>query len=217
MIKYGLISEIDSRCLEKTIDLIHNNYGDGVTYITEIGCYGGDTANGLSEYVQSNGGKAFITGIDNNKDGEGVRFKYDNLIIGNSDEAAYKIPDESQHLIFVDGCHCFAHVVSDFFCYAPKIKVGGYFAFHDTGEHIKPFKDFQHGDRENPDAYISVRKALTEIGLLILETKDEQWIGRYGEHFQWATGNRNECWELVFDEADPNDEAGGICIFRKLY
>lgn len=207
MIQYGLISKVDSQVLEKTIELIHQQYGDGYTYVTEIGCYGGCTANGLKQYVERGGAKLFITGIDNNKDGEEIRFKYDNLIIGNSHEVYNQLEDNSHHLIFVDGCHCFAHVVSDFFCYAPKIKKGGYFAFHDTGKHIKPFKDFQHGGKENPDAYISVRKALVEVGLfknVHRRAFEPSYIG-------------NEKWELIFDEADETNEAGGICVFKKLY
>lgn len=205
MIKYGLISKLDSFFLGKTMDLVVDNFNEDVINVTEIGIYSGATGSAIKQYFYYKNTPCYITGIDNNKDGEEVRFKYDNLIIGNSDEVAYKIPDESQHLIFEDSCHCFAHVISTFFCYAPKVKVGGYFAFHDTGKHIKPFKDFQHGDKENPDAYISVRKALESIGL-IWKNGSNEFIDRYAEE-----------WELVFDEADPNNEAGGICVFRKLY
>ena len=229
MIQYGLISQTDARVLEKTIDLICDGCNDETINVCEIGIYGGATGNGLREYVQSKmyyvdmrggghkmggGGnrKIFLTGIDNNKDGEEVRHKYDKLIIGNSNEVYNQLGDNSQHLIFVDGCHCFAHVVSDFFCYAPKVKVEGYIAFHDTGKHIRPFKDFQHGDEKNPDAYISVRKALETIGL----------FRQYGS----GSMNYNETWiehtgafgfELMLDEADETNEAGGICVFKKLY
>lgn len=202
MIKYGLISETDARTLEKTIDLLLSD--DSHNYpinITEIGVYGGGTGLGINNYFLAKNRDFHLTGIDNNKDGELLRFPslYNPMIIGNSSEVYNQLEDDSQHLIFVDGCHCFAHVISDFFCYAPKVKTGGYFAFHDTGKHIKPFKDFQHGDKNNPDAYISVRKALTNIGLF--DTK-----------IIWG---RN-AFQLVFDEADPNDEAGGICVFKKL-
>jgi len=217
MIKYGLISGTDARTLEKTIDLLladdSHNYPIN---ITEIGCYGGDTGRGICEYIKSKGRNYWITGIDSFKDKETVRFPYNEMIYGNSNEVYNQIEDNSQHLIFVDGCHCFAHVVSDFFCYAPKVKVGGYLAFHDTNPYINAYKDFQHGDKEDMDAHISVRRALKAIGLLILDS-NEQWFGEWGQHFQYATGNRNECWELVYDEYDKNDEAGGICVFKKLY
>src|SRR5262245_27146844 len=127
-IKYGLISKVDASVLERTIDLIKSD----TIFVTEIGIYGGETGNGLMEYMDRKGRKSYITGIDNNKDGEKVRFPcYNRIIDGDSREVYWMLKDESQDLIFVDGCHCFSCVVSDFFCYAPKIKVGGYFAFHD--------------------------------------------------------------------------------------
>lgn len=216
MIKYGLISETDARCLEKTIDIIALHNPGQVINITEIGIFDGQTARGLYEYTKSKqyGGlgenqdspmqlfnyQCNYTAIDNNKDKEVLLpFPECRMIIGNSTEVYNQISDESQHLIFVDACHCFAHVVSDFFCYAPKVKVGGYMVWHDTGKHIKPFKDLQHGDKNNPDAYISVRKALEKLGLL------NEWKRDPDE------------WELVFDEADEANEAGGVCIFKKLY
>lgn len=196
--KYGLISELDGGTLEKTIDLICNEFTDKLLDITEIGVYAGGTGDGIRQYVESKGRQVFKTGIDNDKDQEPIRYHYHKLIIGDSNEVYNQLEDDSQHLIFIDGCHCFAHVISDFFCYSPKVKIGGYIAFHDTGKHIKPFKDFQHGDKDNPDAYISVRKALSEMGLL------NQWK------------RDPDSWELVFDEADENNEAGGICVFKKL-
>jgi hypothetical protein len=198
MIKYGLISETDARTLEKTIDLILEDFRvDDIVNITEVGVYGGDTGYGMTEYINERNRDWVLTGIENNKDGETIRATYDKLIIGNSNEVYNQLEDNSQHLIFVDGCHCFAHVVSDFFCYASKVKAGGYFAFHDTGRHIKPFKDFQHGDKSNPDAYISVRKALLEIGMFLP-------ISNFG-------------FNLQFDKADETNEAGGICVFKKIY
>lgn len=197
-IKYGLISETDATALEKTIDFICGGMGNDIINITEIGVYGGGTGRGICEYIKSKGNNYWITGIDSFKDKETVIFPYNEMIYGDSNEVYNKIEDNSQHLIFVDGCHCFSHVVSDFFCYAPKVKVGGYFAFHDTGKHIKPFKDFQHGDKNNPDAYISVRKALSAIGVL-------------GSGI--AAG---KMWERAFDEFDIENEAGGIVVFKKL-
>lgn len=213
MIKYGLISETDGRTLEKTIDLICDDFA-GHIHVTEIGIYSGETGNGIREYIESKDRIANLTAVENSKDREPIRYGfYNKYIAGDSSEVYNQIEDNSQHLIFVDGCHCFAHVVSDFFCYAPKIKVGGFIAFHDTGKHIKPMKDFQHGDKSNPDAYISVRKALEYVGLLIT---DDQWIDKYGRHRQYRY-SENWCWELIFDEADETNEAGGICVFKKLY
>lgn len=224
--KWGLISKLDSEVLMKTIDLICQEFPGQEINTCCIGIFDGDTDRSIYEYVTGKGyGSASInpsmgtmrnnnykcnhTAIDNEKDKLiKLPFPECKFIRGNSNEVYNQIPDNSQNLIFVDGCHCFAHVVSDFFCYAPKVKVGGYLAFHDTGTHIKEFKDFQHGDKSNPDAYISVRKALDKIGL-------------FNQNAFIAVLNREkhnkEHWLLVFDEADPTDEAGGICVFKKLY
>jgi len=229
MPKYGLISETDAKKIESTIDLICNIYFIGQEInVTEIGLYSGLTSNGIYEYVTSkkygilsadksalattNNVKCNYIGIDNNKDGELLMHfpKEGKLIIGNSTEVYNQIPDNSQHLIFIDGCHTFPAVIADFFCYAPKVKNGGYIAFHDTGKHIVPIHGWQGvGDKEDTDMCLGgVRKALNSIGLL----KDRfspsaylhETISRYN-------------WELIFDEADINDEAGGICVFKKLF
>lgn len=215
MTKYGLISETDARCLEKTMDLIMSENRGGTLRITEIGLYNCATIDGMYKYIRSKGGEGIFTGIDNEKDKpiENDQLFWLKFIKGNSSEVYNQIEDNSQHLIFVDGCHCFAHVVSDFFCYADKVKVGGYMAFHDTGKHIKQFKDFQHGDKDNPDAYISVRKALDRIGLFSENVTIKTDVGTTKE---WV-GSRQFGWKLILDEADENDEAGGICVLKKLF
>jgi len=102
MIKYGLISETDARCLEKTIDLICDEFDkDGVIFITEIGIYNGDTMKGIKEYMNSKWKRGYYTGIDNEKDKEIICGGYDKQIIGNSSEVYNQLEDESQHMIFL--------------------------------------------------------------------------------------------------------------------
>jgi hypothetical protein len=211
MIQYGLISKVDAGVIEKTLDLIIQEFA-GDLFTTEVGIYSGKTSMGICNYVWGKYRKVYHTGIDNFKDGE-VPGDYpvsQILIRGNSSEVYNQLEDNSQHLIFIDGCHCFAHVVSDFFCYAPKVKEGGFIAFHDTGRHIGQFKDFQHGDKNNPDAYISVRKALQSIGLL---SGGKQTLDFCYDFYSASLEN----WSVYFDEADENDEAGGICVFKKVF
>lgn len=207
MIKYGLISETDARTLEKTMDLICDDFFDEGIRICEVGVYGGDTAGGINKYMAWEKHRThFITGIDNNKDGEINRFGYYKFIEGNSNEVYNQLEDESQHLIFIDGLHTFAGVISDFFCYAPKVKVGGFLAFHDTGKHIDPLSGWQGvGDKNDPDMCLGgVGKAISAIGL---PRKD--WLSKIVEI------DRTD-WQLIFDEADETNEAGGICVFKKL-
>jgi len=172
-IKYGLISKIDSECIEATLNYIMSDFPNEYINVTEVGCYGGDTGKGICEYIFSKKRIPVITGIDNNRDGEENRFKYDNLIIGNSSEVYNQIPDESQHLVLIDANHTKIGVISDYFAYAPKVMVGGYIAFHDTGKHLDPLSGWQGvGDKNDPDMCLGgVRRALKEIGLF------NQWGG----------------------------------------
>lgn len=210
MIKYGLISETDGLTLQKTIDLLSKELDDGFINVTEVGVYGGDTGKGLADYIKSKGIIPNMIGIDNKRDNEPLRFEYNKLIIGNSNEVYNQIPDNSQHLIFIDGCHTFPAVVADFFCYSTKVKPGGYIAFHDTGSHINPLHGWQGvGDRNDPDMCLGgVRKVLKGLSLL-----DYSFDFRDGILYP----NSYPGWELIFDEADPNDEAGGITVFKRLY
>lgn len=199
MIKYGLISETDGRTLEKTIDLICKEFVGEVINVTEIGVYNGETGSGIREYfIEKRTNPMVLTGIDNEKD-KPIENKdvYYNFILGNSNEVYNQLEDESQHLIFIDGLHTFAGVISDFFCYAPKVKVGGFLAFHDTGKHLDPLSGWQGvGDKNDPDMCLGgVRRALEEIGLYKNDKAD---------------------WRLIFDEADVNDTGGGISVFKKV-
>lgn len=225
MIKYGLISETDARTLEKTIDLIFEGFpelregNDLASFgnetkaikITEVGLFDCGTAKGICSYISTKASWLYI-GIDNERHKQIDAPNWINFIKGNSNEVYNQLKDESQHLIFIDGLHTFAGVISDFFCYAPKVKVGGYLAFHDTGKHINPLHGWQRvGDKNDPDMCLGgVRKALDKIGIL------GSWMKFEDRADIWAEPINNQ-WQLIFDEADINDEAGGICVFKKLY
>jgi hypothetical protein len=126
-VKYGLISETDGRTLEKTIDLICKEFNESQINVTEIGVYNCKTSTGMAEYISLAGRWMNFTGIDNEKDKKIVDevlkpFEPFKLIIGDSKEVYNQIPDNSQHLIFVDGDHSLLGVIADFFAYADKVK-----------------------------------------------------------------------------------------------
>lgn len=227
MIQYGLISQTDARTIEKTLDLVCSDFpNDKFIYTTEIGIFDGQTSRGINEYVNNKHKVNIHTAIDNNKDKPVLKPFYDcMLIIGNSTEVYSQLPDRSQHFIFVDGNHSFAAVIADFFCYAPKVKVGGYLAFHDTGKHISQFKDYQGvGSKDNPDSYISVRKALTTIGILgystfVKDVKEKVGLSdiQISEYLNRNKYYASRQWWLFFDEADETNEAGGVTVFKRLF
>lgn len=196
MIQYGLISEWDASVLERTLDLIMTEFKTDIIQITEVGIYGGATGNGIREYVNSKGRQCYMVGVDNNRDNEKLRYSYDGLLVGDSFRVADQIRNRSQHLIIIDACHCLNCVIKDYNAYLHKVINGGHIAFHDAGKHIQEFKDYQHGDTDNPDSYISVRKALTKIGLF--------------------DSNVGAPFKGVFDEGDESNPAGGFAIFKKI-
>jgi len=215
MIRHGLISNIDAETIEKTLQLVLDNFTDGTIHTCEVGILDGSTSIGIHDFVVQNGRKNIHTGIDNEQYQLVKKpFPECNLILGDSKYVYNQLADESQHFLFIDGNHNFPSVIADYFCYSPKVKRGGYLGFHDTASHIKDFLDYQHfGDKDDKDMYISVRRALNKIGLIA----PQSYIipnsgGKEGVDYV----SRVNGWELVFDECDPNDTAGGVCIFKKL-
>jgi len=198
MIKYGLISEVDSRCLEKTMDLIRREFPKDSLEFTEVGIYSGETGSGIKQYFNSIGMASYWTGIDNARDGQEILFMPDNFIKGNSNEVYNQLEDESQHMIVIDANHSFPYVVMDYYCFSPKVKQGGFLCFHDAAPQAQGRGWQLMGDKHDSDMSIAVLKALDRIGLL-------------EKHLCEVLG-----WEKIFHEWDENDEHGGMIIFKKL-
>lgn len=198
MITHGWMTKKDAETIAKTLDLVCQQFPEGVVNTTELGVREGKTSRGIHEYLSKKGRINFHTGVDNQHDiPVPVPFEGCNLIIGNSIEVYNQIADNSQHFLFIDACHSYPMTMADFLVYSSKVRVGGYVAFHDCGEHIKPFTDYQGmGDKLDPDMYIACRKAVKKLGLL-----DDALHG----------------WELVMDEADPSLHTGGIVVVKKLF
>lgn len=197
-IKYGLISKLDAECMEATINYLLHDFPQEDLNIIEIGVFDGQTARGIRDYILSRRRGFCYYAIDNEKDKPILKpFESCNIIIGNSQEVYNIFEDSSQHFIFVDGLHTFPQVVSDFFCYADKVKDGGYMCFHDTGKHLDPLSGWQGVGREKDSDMClgGVRRALSKIGLLT---------------------NQLPQWKLIFDEADTEDTGGGVVILKKI-
>jgi hypothetical protein len=196
-IKYGLISKNDALTIEQTLTFVLNCFDDEIIHTAEVGIFNGQTSRGIHEFILNNGRKNIHTAVDSQKDFKTeTPFEDANFLLGNSSEVYNFLKNESQHFIFIDANHSYPCAISDFFCYHKKVKVGGYISFHDTGWHIPEKTDYQKmGDVNDPDMYISVRKALTDIGLM---------------------ENNFKGWQIVIDSADTNDRAGGICVLKRL-
>jgi len=199
---YGWMPEHDYRTMDKILNLVCETFHEGILNTLELGVRDGRTSRGMHQYLKDKGRINFHTGIDNNNDIETpVPFEGCNLIIGNSMEVYNQIKNSSQHFCFIDACHNYAMTMIDFLLYSAKVKVGGILAFHDTSPNIKPFTDYQGtGSKEDPDNYISCRKAVRKLGLL-----DNPAV-------YFSLG-----WNIIFDEYDEAFPTGGIIALKKLH
>lgn len=196
MIKYGLISVQDGKTIEKCLDLIIER---GVNYLLtfEVGVHSGLTSIAIRDYIKSKGKQNRHYAIDNQQDFQmEAPYPQCEFIIGDSVEMSHELSNDVFNFGFIDANHSLHRVIADFVAYAPKIKVGGILAFHDTNPNIKTFKDYQQvGNKEDERMYIQVRKALTLIGLF---------------------DNAFPEWELLYDIWDLDNEASGITAFIKI-
>jgi hypothetical protein len=197
MSNYGLLTASDIITIEKTLDLVCDQFPEGVINTTELGVRDGNTSRGIHNYLTAKRRVNFHTGIDNNHDMPVVKpFEGCHIIIGNSIEVYNELQDDSQNFIFIDACHSYPMTLADFLVYSGKVRKGGYAAFHDCGEQIKPMTDYQGmGSRDDPDMYISCRKAVKRLGLL---------------------DGKCEGWKLVFDEYDPSFHTGGVVVVKRI-
>ena len=151
-------------------------------------------------------------GIDSGIDGQKLLYPeaYDQIIDLPTSEAAHLVPDNSFHLTLVDALHTYTGVITDYFLYKEKVKHGAYIAFHDTAPQAQGTDWQRTGDKDDPNQYIQVRKALSDIGLFKDAGYDWEAIVA-GVRYTGGGGFR-----LVFDEHDTEDAAGGICVFKNI-
>lgn len=200
--QYGMMTTTDYHTMDKTLDLVCRQFPTNIIHnkITtiEIGVNSGRTSRGIRDYFAAKQIPHHHIGIDNQRD-----FKMEapypgcEFIIGDSLKVHRAIPDACAHFLLIDGNHNYFYTIADFLHYSPKVKPGGYIAFHDCGPHIPKFQDYQGvGPTDDEDMYIQCRKAVRVMGLL---------------------DNRLDGYQLVFDEHEANGlPIGGIIVVQKL-
>ena len=65
------------------------------------------------------------------------RFKFIKIVIGSSESAVKDFANESIDFIYIDADHSYDAVKKDIEMWFPKVKRGGYMAFHDYSEDVK--------------------------------------------------------------------------------
>lgn len=193
---YGWMSPKDGKSMDLILDLVCEQFPEGVINTIEVGVREGRTSRAINQYLKAKNRINFHTGIDNMADLQiGSPFPECNFIVSDSFDAAQEIPDASQHFGFIDANHALHFTATDFLLYKDKIVKGGYLAFHDTSPNIKPFTDYQKvGKKESRFNYISCRLALEKLGLL---------------------ANNFPGWKLMLDAYDETYPTGGIALFQK--
>lgn len=193
---YGIMPARDYQTFDETLSLLSNTFPEGILNTLEIGVHKGPTSIGIRNYLRSIGRDNFHAGIDNQRDFKmNSPFPECNFIIGDSKTSFSKIKDNSQHLLFIDGNHNYPSTIIDFLMYKDKVKENGFIMFHDCGKQIKPFTDYQgEGEKDDPDMYISCRKAVDALGLI---------------------KNQRKGFFLISDNYESDHPTGGIIVIQK--
>lgn len=196
-LQFGLMTGTDEKVLLETMEKVNLEFPEGVINTTEVGVHHGHTSRAIHQFFTERQRINFHSCVDNCNDLQ-VNPPFDgaNLIIGNSIDVYNKLRNNSQHFIFLDGCHSYVMTMADLLVYSDKVVIGGYIALHDTSPHIPLFKDYQnHGDNWDADFFISCRKALTKLGVY-----ENKFPGFF----------------LIADEADPKASTGGVTIIKRV-
>lgn len=185
---YGAITTVDAKVMDDILDTWQNE----PIRVLEIGVWNGQTARGIKERCNKNGCVVDYWGIDAKPFDGPIPPWIDHYILSSSEDAV-DLVQVNFHFIFVDGCHCFNHVVLDAVNYGPKVIHGGIIAFHDTAPQVQGVQrnEWVHGSEDKVRYRTHVVKALKSIG--------------------WP----NAEWQLLLLDCDPLSNIGGMMAFRK--
>lgn len=191
---YGLITEVDARLLERSLDEVLGAFRDRRVVIVEIGVCHGDTSRGIKDWMNARTNNWEYRGVDNGRDREIVP-PFDGAILhlGPSEEVYMHLP-EQVHFVMADGCHCVNHVMLDFLHYGDRLATGGLIYFHDASPYTQRKRDWQgHGPRDHDDFGTATREAFRLLGI------------------------PNARWPLWREDWMGHHDTGGAAVFRKLW
>lgn len=164
-------------------------HGPGEGAIVEIGSFLGKSTCWLGLGTKS-AGRESITAVDKflplsfmadsedeedqaiTKEGSTLPFFLENIekfglghqvkhIQGKSQEVAMDWSSGSIRLLFIDGCHEYEHVKTDFLSWAPYVQCGGIIAFHDYSDNWPGVKQFYEEFIQNDSNYTELLTCYT--------------------------------------------------------
>lgn len=188
---YGMMTKTDYETMDRILDAVCRRVRGPVVRVLEIGVNRGDTARGIKARIEELGKAVDYVGIEAEMRAFAAPFDSATMIYDDSTNA-HVCDIGPFDFILVDGCHCKAHVITDFFLYKNRLSKGGIIAFHDTSPEIAPMQDYQgHGPRVH-EFCICVREALAMLPMSKMD------------------------FLLVEDAWDPAGIIGGIMAYVKL-
>lgn len=194
--RYGFVREIEADLIDRVIQMLKSKFGEvrGI----EIGVMGAGTTRGIYRQAKALDCPCQLAGVDfekyrpNPTPHENYKF-----YAGDSMDKWREIHD-SYGLLFVDGCHCVNHSMTDFLNYSPLVVVGGWALFHDTalpkGQYEQESWPQDHSYAGKDPSKLGVREGLKKMGLL--------------------QGYRSD-WKLM-EEIPSSTGLMGMCLFEKL-
>ena len=163
----GFMHHHDLETYERSLRNVAAQFGSSLR-VAEIGTWSGHTSRSANAVLLDAGAGGYEHWcIDKAVAENGVwepPFPGARCIWKDSVDAAPDVPD-GLGLLLIDGCHCYQHVMSDWKLYTPKVLQGGLVLLHDFNEQSQGVSYQYHGPKDSPDSYISVRRALHDLGV----------------------------------------------------
>lgn len=192
--KHGFISDKESALLDELLVDIQKQFGS-IRFL-EIGVMAAGTVRGVYQRAAEINCPVHCEGVD-------LKFfkpdpiPSDYVFHAGDSMDMWRTMTGEFNLLFIDGCHCCNHVMTDFLNYSPMVVVNGYVVFHDTSG-CGPNNDQgewpqDHGYAGRPATIIGVRDGLQKMGLL--------------------QGHRSD-WKFLREIRET--ELLGMCLFQKI-
>ena len=202
--KWSLMTDKDRETIRTVVDAASDASKNLIVNFLEIGTYNGSTAWGAKKVAESTGAKLNYWGIDvMSHDAE--LWPEAQMLIGDSTEIFYQVPNVPFDILFIDGPHCTRNCMLDFLNFAPKVRVEGLILFHDASPASQcklPFNEAKTEEYRKGGFEIPIHE---EFGTAVLIALEKLGLST-GARTDYELVSNNWSWEPY----------GGISIYRKL-
>ena len=204
--KWSLMTDTDRKTIKDCVNsiCIARVKESNVLNFCEIGTYNGSTAWGVKKITEDFGNKLNYWGVDvMSHDAE--LWPEAQMLIGDSTEIFYQVPNVPFDILFIDGPHCTRNCMLDFLNFAPKVIIGGWILFHDSSPASQcklPFTEAKVEEYRKGGFEIPTNE---EFGTAVLIALDKLGLST-GARTDYALVSNNWSWEPY----------GGISIYKKL-